>query len=75
MMNNEVKNLWKIYKNTEDYWSLILKNITKMGITQQTLGYNDEIYFAIFHNWDVVFIQDCKKSKVLLARDGYERIM
>lgn len=75
-MDNKVQNLWRNIQNMEDYWSLIQKKYYKNGYyTTNTYEYNNKIYFAIFHNWEVVFIQDCKKSKVLLARDGYERIV
>lgn len=76
MMDNKVKNLWKNIQKHGRLLESYAKKYYKNGYyTTNTYEYNDKIYFAIFHNWEVVFIQDCKKSKVLLARDGYERIV
>lgn len=75
-MNNENKNIWQNINKHGKLLESYTKKYYKNGYyTTNTYEYNDKTYFVILHNWQVVFIQDCKESKVLLARDGYERIM
>lgn len=76
MMDNKIKNLWRSIKNHGRLLESYTKKYYGNGYyTTNTYKYNDKTYFAILHNWKVVFLQDCEESKVLLARDGYERMV
>lgn len=76
MMDNKIKNLWGNIRKHGKLLESYSKIYYKIGsYTTNTYEYNDKTYFAILHNQKIVFLQDCKESKVLLARDGYERMV
>lgn len=76
MMDDKIKSLWKNIKKHGRLLKSYTKEYYENGYyTTNTYKYNDKTYFAILHNWKVVFLQDCEESKVLLARDGYERMV